>query len=136
MAENEGRQALSAGKSAAHKFLNMFVMYLLPLGTFMVGLFTGVATWGGQNVVWNALTANSDIQNQHGLISGALFGGIFGIAGYGFWQIDGGTIGKAVGRGFGGYFFGVAVSYGLYAIHPEGVPDGLIDNLVADLKGL
>ena len=137
MAENEGRSALGAGKATAHKFIDLLIKYLLPLGTFFVGVFTGTSTWGGFNAVWHATASSSDIQSRSNLISGGLFGGIFGLTGYAFWSIDGGKIGTAVGRGFGGYFWGVAVSYLIAAVSPsEARSDGLFDELVAGLMGI
>jgi hypothetical protein len=137
---DEGKAALSATKGAAHKFINMAVTYLLPLGTFFVGVFTGLATWGGVNALYDAFGSRIPDKTNGGAparwIGAGLYGGIFGATGYAFWSLDQGTIGRAVGRGFGGYFFGVAVSYLMGAVDNSSTPDGLIDELIAGLKGL
>ncbi len=135
---NEGHAALSASKETVHKFLNLFVDYLLPIGTFFVGLFEGYQLWGGINAVYDATHAFGNTSGSVELmLSAALFGGIFGVTGYAFWGLgSGGTIGKVIGRGFGGYFFGAALSYLMPVLQPAGVPDGLIDNLIAGLRGL
>jgi hypothetical protein len=141
MPENEGKSVLHAGKRGAHEFINVLVEYLLPIATFFTGLFTGVATWGGPNVVWNALNnpaSGGKLHGYAGLVDLALFGGVFGSVGYGFWQLGhhDGLAMKALGRGFGGYFFGVAVGYIVFGIAPSSTPDGLIDELVYGLNGM
>jgi hypothetical protein len=139
MAENEGRAALGAGKSATNKFLHLGLEYLLPIATFFVGLFTGLDTWGGVNAIWDALGGvNSTLQNDAAWpASVALFGGVFGVTGYAFWGMgSGGMVYTAVGRGLGGYFFGVALSYLVAWVGHKSVSDGLIDELVAGVRGL
>ena len=139
MPENEGRQALSATKAGAHKFLQMGVHYILPLVTFFVGAFSGIGTWGGVNALESFAEGHVTGSQGWGVIhlaSAGFYGGMFGAIGYGFWHLDGHVIMEAVGRGFGGYFFGVAVSYLIWAVGNTSASDGLIDNLVADMKGL
>jgi hypothetical protein len=139
MAESEGKQALSATKAAGHKLIDLVVTYLLPIATFFVGLFSGYQTWGGINAVGSAMNQlGSDVGKTaaYRLVSAGLFGGVFGAVGYGFWQLDGHMILKGVGRGLGGYFYGVALSYLLFVFVGGSSPDGLIDNLIADIQGL
>jgi hypothetical protein len=139
MAENEGKSTMAATKKVAHKFLDMLVEYLVPIAAVFVGLFTGRDTWGGNNAMYDALSANADIQKASNWVSAGVFGGMFGAVGYGFWTLghEDGLILKGVGRGVGAYFFGVSLSYLLVALETSTEEsDGIIDDLIADIKGL
>lgn len=134
----EGAQAVQATKKVAMKGLELVTDYLLPIATVFVGVFTGAETWGGLNALGAAVSQASDQINPSFIrLAGAgLFGGMFAGVGYGFWHLDGHMILKAAGRAIGGYFIGVALSYLLVALQQKSVGDGLIDNLIADVKGL
>lgn len=140
MAETEARAGISATKGVAHKFIDLFLDYLVPLATFFLGVFTGVSTWGGVNSLWSVLNAGStDLGNAAGWpVSAALFGGIFGITGAAFWKLgrEHGMIYRGVGRAFGGYFIGTALSYLLAWFTNKPVADGLIDELVGAIRGV
>lgn len=129
---------MGAAKSAAHKLIDMLVQYLLPIASFFVGAFTGAQTWGGIRSL-NSLVQQTKAPSQEAITiwgGAALFGGMFAAVGYGFWHLDGHLILKAVGRGFGGYFLGVAASYLFLALGNGAMPSGLIDQLVAGIGGI
>jgi hypothetical protein len=137
MAESEGKAAIHATEAGARKFVDMLVKYLLPIATFFVGAFTGASTWGGIRS-FGSLVSQAKVPDSEKVTiwAGAgLFGGMFAAVGYGFWSLDGHLILRAVGRGFGGYFIGVAVSYLLMALGNAALPSGLIDQLVAGIQG-
>jgi hypothetical protein len=134
----EGSQSIAATKAAAGKFIDLLVKYLLPIATFFVGAFSGANTWGGIRAL-GSLVSSTKLPAQEAITiwAGAgLFGGMFAAVGYGFWHLDGHRILSAVGRGFGGYFYGTAVSYLILAIGNGSLPSGLIDDLVSGIQEL
>ena len=135
--------APNVAKRTGNKIVEVAVKYLIPVALFFAGVFTW-DVWGGENAMWNLMSkANADKSsggtNLAALASAGVFGGIFAAVGYVFWEFGrgDGMIERAIGRGVGAYFFGVALGYVFFAFAPtNGIPDGVLDDLINGASNL
>lgn len=129
---------IGTGKAVVHSSLGAVTEYLLPLGSGIVGFFSARAA-GGYASIWKAIyvatSGNSQLSQDTtwiNRVAALVMMAIWGSIGMAFWHLGRGEgmIRKAVGRGLGAFFFGMALGWIPQLVSPGATPDGFLDGLI------
>jgi hypothetical protein len=129
-------------KTIGKEALDVVIDYFVPLAGGVAGLIIGPMTFGGNSVAGTIWTqANNEVSGATASrLVGALFAGIFGAAGYGFWRLGkrDGWIMKILGKGIGSFFLGTAIGYLISStLMGKALPsNGLVDKLITGVQSL
>ena len=121
-------------KRPLEKLLDVALDIILPIVTFIFGYLDYQAI-GGANTVYGLINGSVPMAAN---ISALLPLGLSAILGVTFYRLgrDENIFLKVVGKGVGGFFLGSALAWGIDAIAPKAVSNGLIDDFVQAVGGI